>query len=182
MVVTIKSYKFQAMVKPLASGHAAVASDAVPRRMVVRSETSPDHGSQMFSALVSGESILGPYTIVILRLAGDDVGDYLGVGEHFSLWLGGDVAEGIITRRLFVLSHQAGPRLGGVQPLIRGHGLTRGEPGEHRQQRGQMGIGATDRHLDPVQLPSFGQGEPHETPPTWGIYIVVRYTYPSAGW
>jgi hypothetical protein len=39
---------------------------------------------------------------VTLRLSGDEVGDYLGVGEHFCLWLGDDVAEGVITRRLFV--------------------------------------------------------------------------------
>ena len=179
-MVTIKNYKFQAMVKPLANRHGApVESDAVPRRVVVRSETSADHGSQMFSALVSGESNLGPYTIVVLRLAGDDVCDYLAVGDHFRLWLGDDFAEGVITRRLFVLSHQAGPRLAGVQSFVRGHGLTRGEPGEHRQQRGKTRIGAADRHLDPVQLPSFGQGEPHETPPAGGTYIVLRYRLPS---
>lgn len=101
--MTIKSYKFQAMVKPLAGGDGApVESDAATRRMVVRAETSPDHGSRLFTALVSGESNLGAYTIVTLRLSGDDVGDYLGVGEHFCLWLGSDVAEGVITRRLFV--------------------------------------------------------------------------------
>jgi len=101
--VTIKSFKFQAMVKPMGGRHdAPVESDAVARRMVVRAETSPAHGSQMFSALVSGEGNLGGYTIVTLRLTGDEVGDYLGVGEHFCLWLGADVAEGVITRRLFV--------------------------------------------------------------------------------
>jgi len=103
MVVTIKRFKFQAMVKPTAGRHGVpVESDAVARRMVVRAENSPTHGSQLFSALVSGEGSLGPYTIVTLRLSGDEVGDYLGVGEHFCLWLGDDVAEGVITRRLFV--------------------------------------------------------------------------------
>ena len=101
--MTIKRYKFQAMVKPTAGrDDIPVESSPVARRMVVRAEDSPAHGSQLFSALVSGEGILGPYTIVTLRLAGDEVGDYLGVGEHFCLWLGGDVAEGVITRRLFV--------------------------------------------------------------------------------
>jgi hypothetical protein len=103
MVVTIKRYKFQAMVKPMAGRYdIPVEADAVAHRMVVRAETSPTHGSQMFSALVSGEGNLGPYTIVTLHLTGDEVGDYLGVGEHFCLWLGHDVAEGVITRRLFV--------------------------------------------------------------------------------
>ena len=101
--MTIKRYKFQAMVKPMAGRrNAPVESDAVARRMVVRAATSPTHGSQLFSALVSGEGDLGGYTIVTLRVTGDEVGDYLGVGEHFSLWLGDDVAEGVITRRLFV--------------------------------------------------------------------------------
>lgn len=98
----MKSYKFQAMVKPLAGSGISVESDAVLRRMVVRAETCPAHGSQLFGALVSGESNLGAYTVVILRLAGDDVCDYLSVGEHFRLWQGGDVAEGVITRRLYV--------------------------------------------------------------------------------
>jgi hypothetical protein len=101
VVVTIKRYKFQAMVKPLAGG-TPVESDTVLRRMVLRAGTSPDHGTQLFSALVRGEDNLGPYTIVTLWLTGDDVCNYLGVGEHFRLWLGGDVAEGVVTRRLFV--------------------------------------------------------------------------------
>ena len=29
--------------------------------------------------------------LATLRLAGDDVADYLGVGSHFNLWLGEDV-------------------------------------------------------------------------------------------
>jgi|SRR5882672_11496283 len=102
-VVTIKGYKFQAMVKPLAGGEGTpVELDAELRRIVVHADASMAHGDQMFNALVSGEANLGSYTIVTLRLDGDDVGDYLDVGEHFRLWLGDDVAEGIITRRLWV--------------------------------------------------------------------------------
>ena len=37
-----------------------------------------------------------------LRGAGDDVADYLDVGRQFGLWLGGEVGEGVVTRRLFV--------------------------------------------------------------------------------
>ena len=37
-----------------------------------------------------------------LRLAGDDVVDYFGVGGHFDVWMGDDVGQGVITRRLFV--------------------------------------------------------------------------------
>ena len=101
-MVSISGYKFQAMVKPLAGGGAPVAIDSALHRMVVHADASAAHGDQMFNALVSGESSMGSYTIVTLRLDGDDVGDYLSVGGHFRLWLGIDVAEGVITRRLWV--------------------------------------------------------------------------------
>jgi hypothetical protein len=39
---------------------------------------------------------------VTLRVAGDDVAEYLGVGRQFGLWLGEGIAEGVVTRRLFV--------------------------------------------------------------------------------
>jgi hypothetical protein len=40
--------------------------------------------------------------LVTLRLAGNDVADYLDIGGHFDLWLGSNVGDGIVTRRLFV--------------------------------------------------------------------------------
>jgi hypothetical protein len=40
--------------------------------------------------------------LVTLRLAGDDVADYLEIGGHFDLWLGAVVGHGVVTRRLFV--------------------------------------------------------------------------------
>ena len=97
-------YKFQALVKPSGEGaDIPVTTYAAARRMVLCAEKSPDHGGQIFRALVSGDgSTIGSYTIVTLRVAGDDVRDYLGIGERFRLWLGSDVAEGVITRRLFV--------------------------------------------------------------------------------
>jgi hypothetical protein len=33
---------------------------------------------------------------------GDDVSDYLAIGSYFSLWLGGDIGQGVVTRRLHV--------------------------------------------------------------------------------
>jgi hypothetical protein len=30
------------------------------------------------------------------------VSDYLDIGSHFSLWLGADVGQGIVTRRLHI--------------------------------------------------------------------------------
>jgi hypothetical protein len=99
----MKGHRFQAMVKPLAGGYGIpVQLDAELRRIVVHADASAAHGDQMFNALVSGEGNMGSYTIVTLRLEGDEVGDYLDVGEHFRLWLGDDFAEGVITRRLWV--------------------------------------------------------------------------------
>lgn len=89
--------------KPSANIHrAGVDLDAAPRRMVLCALASQAHGCQMFNVLVSGDGDLGPFSVVTLRLSGNDVSDYLAVGEHFDLWLGTDVAEGVITRRLYV--------------------------------------------------------------------------------
>jgi hypothetical protein len=40
--------------------------------------------------------------MVTLRVIGDDVSDYLDIGSHFSLWLGTDVGQGVVTRRLHI--------------------------------------------------------------------------------
>jgi hypothetical protein len=63
--------------------------------------------SQVFNALASCDDD-GPFrlggrgVLVTLRSAGDDVTDHLEIGRHFGLWLGRDVGEVVITRRLFV--------------------------------------------------------------------------------
>jgi hypothetical protein len=74
--------------------------------MVLRAENSETHRSQVFSALVDGED--GPFRagspqiVVTLRVVGDDVADYLGIGSQFKLWLGRDVGRGVVTRRLLL--------------------------------------------------------------------------------
>ena len=40
--------------------------------------------------------------LATLRLADDEVSEYLGIGGHFDLWLGNTIGDGVITRRLFV--------------------------------------------------------------------------------
>lgn len=61
----------------------------------------------MFAALVACEEDDVPFRpgsrsrLATLRLAGDDVADYIGIGDHFGLWLGSNVGEGVVTRRLF---------------------------------------------------------------------------------
>ena len=76
-------------------------------RMVLRAENSETHRSQVFSALVDGEDdgpfrAGSPQIMVTLRVVGDDIADYLGIGSHFSLWLGRDVGRGVVTRRLLL--------------------------------------------------------------------------------
>lgn len=105
----MKRYKFQALVTLYAAdGEPPCPTlDAAPRRMLLRGRSDESGRSQFFSVLVSRDGDMpflsgNPRLEVILRVAGDDVAEYLSVGRHFSLWLGEDVGEGIVTRRLFV--------------------------------------------------------------------------------
>ncbi|MGN6794286.1 MAG: hypothetical protein ACTHJW_18025, partial [Streptosporangiaceae bacterium] len=77
------------------------------RRMVVRAEDHQTHDTRFFSALVSnsGDSAnwLGDdHAIVTVMLCGGEFADCLDVGDHFALWSGHDLADGIVTRRLFI--------------------------------------------------------------------------------
>jgi hypothetical protein len=104
----LKRYKFQALVTPLpdgAGGTSALSSGS--HRMVLRAVNAETHRSQVFSALVDTEDS-DPYQsgkpeiVVTLRVVGDDVADYLDIGSRFSLWLGSDVGQGVVTRRLLI--------------------------------------------------------------------------------
>lgn len=104
----MRQYKFQALVR-LYDGNEGPCGKLgrAPRRIVLRGRNEETRHSQMFSALVSCDDE-GPFRpdsrrmVVTLRLAGDNVTDYLAPGSHFGLWLGDDVGDGVITRRLFV--------------------------------------------------------------------------------
>jgi hypothetical protein len=37
-----------------------------------------------------------------VTLARADPSECFGIGDHFALWLGGDIGHGVVTRRLFV--------------------------------------------------------------------------------
>jgi hypothetical protein len=105
----VKRYKYQALVTlyPGNDRGLETALGSAPRRMVVRGLDEEAQRSQFFTALVSCDDD-GPFRpgrpqlLVTLRLAGDDVADYFAVGGHFGLWLGSDVGQGVVTRRLFV--------------------------------------------------------------------------------
>jgi hypothetical protein len=105
----MQRFKYQALVTPDANAdddtRAKLGSGS--HRMVLRAQNSETHRSQVFSALVDGEGD-GPFRdgssqiMVTLRVVGDDVSDYFGIGSHFSLWSGNDVGRGVVTRRLLL--------------------------------------------------------------------------------
>ena len=109
MTGNVKRYKFQALVtlRREGDGDPPARLGAAPRRMILRGRNEQSGRRQMFSTLVSCEDG-APFRpgnrrlLVTLRLAGDDVADYLEIGGHFDLWLGGVVGHGVVTRRLFV--------------------------------------------------------------------------------
>jgi hypothetical protein len=105
----MKSYKFQVLVTVLPTGNGSprVTLGPSPCRVVVRARNDETLRTQFFGALISsyydGAFRPGnPRVIATLRITGDDVCDYLHIGSHFHLWAGGDVGEGVVTRRLFV--------------------------------------------------------------------------------
>jgi len=103
----MQRYKFQALVTPNADDDddARAKLSSGSHRMVLRAENSETHRHEVFSALVDGEDD-GPFRagskqiMVTLRVVGDDIGDYLAIGSHFSLWSGHDIGRGVVTRRL----------------------------------------------------------------------------------
>ena len=107
MVARVKRYKFQALVRLDGKTAPGGRLGPAPRRMVLRGRNDETRRSQFFSALISCDDD-GPFLpggrqqLVTLRLAGDDVADYFGIGDHFDLWLGDDIGQGVVTRRLFV--------------------------------------------------------------------------------
>jgi hypothetical protein len=105
----MKSYKFQVLVTVLPEGNGAARVELGPSpcRVVVRATNDETMRSQIFPALINSyqDEALRPESrriIATLRVTGDDVDDYLHIGSHFDLWAGGDVGEGVVTRRLFV--------------------------------------------------------------------------------
>ena len=106
MVAAVKRYKFQALVA-LNGKDPDARPGHDPSRMVLRGRNDESRHSKFFCALVSCDDD-GPFRpggrqqLVTVRLAGDDVADYFSVGGHFDVWMGDDIGQGVITRRLFV--------------------------------------------------------------------------------
>jgi hypothetical protein len=105
----VKRYKFQALVTLTGQEESGPGPHLgpEPHRMVVCGRDEETKRSQFFSALISCDDDEpfrpgGCQRLVTMRLAGDDVASYFGIGGHFDLWLGDDIGQGIVTRRLFV--------------------------------------------------------------------------------
>ena len=107
VVAAVKRYKFQALVTLNGNKEPDARPGPDPRRMVLRGRNDESRHNKLFSALVSCDDD-GPFRpggrqqLITVRLAGDDVADYFGVGGHFDVWMGDDIGQGVITRRLFV--------------------------------------------------------------------------------
>ncbi len=101
-----RRYKFQAWMTLPGPGEVILPPGKI-RRIAVRGERHGTHCTNFFSALVTnqgdGAEWAGDnHAIVTITLVGDDPGEYFSAGDRFALWLGHDVAEGVVTRRLFV--------------------------------------------------------------------------------
>jgi hypothetical protein len=108
-VITVERYKLQAMLSSGAPGGAGMAAvqTGQTQRMVVRGEYHDTHRCALFSALVTAQGegqawLTGGRMLVTIELVGDEPRECLDVGDHFALWRGGDVCQGIVTRRLFI--------------------------------------------------------------------------------
>lgn len=105
----MKRYKFQALLtlEPAADGQPAVLPPGQVRRMLVHGQDNETHASRFFTGLIANNGdgsdwLTDDHLIVSVALTGDDPGKYFGIGDHFALWLGSDIAAGVVTRRLFV--------------------------------------------------------------------------------
>lgn len=102
-------YLFQAMItldQP-ASGRSATLLSGHTSRMTLRGLNSETGATRFFSAMVAndGESTPGQaddHCIVTVCIPSPDAADYFSPGAEFTLWLGGDIAHGIVTRRKVV--------------------------------------------------------------------------------
>ncbi len=102
-----KRYKFQAFLTKDPGVPGVVVPPGAARRMTIRARHHRTRRCQFFSALVANNGdgadwLDERHEIVTVAVRDDDACDYLDVGDHFALWLGADIADCIVTRRLYV--------------------------------------------------------------------------------
>jgi hypothetical protein len=107
----VKTYRFRAIVTLDATAptvpalHYPGGLHAVMVHACRRDEPSRD---RYFPAGLcrDDERPLGPgdHALVTITVTDDEAECFLGAGQHFTLWTGGEVGHGIISRRAFTLS------------------------------------------------------------------------------
>jgi hypothetical protein len=101
-----RQYKYRALVRldPDAAGDHGPLLPEPEGRVVVRAQHHDTHTSKMFSALVSGageQAVTRDHSVELtVTIRGEDVDEYLEAGDHFALWRGHDIGQGVISRRI----------------------------------------------------------------------------------
>jgi hypothetical protein len=110
-VCGLRSYRFRALVTLAAPAPEVPASHYAggPHGVMVHACPPGKPGcDRYFPAAVcrDDETPLRPgeHAVVTITLADDQAGGFFGPGQHFTVWAGGDVGHGVITRRVFTLS------------------------------------------------------------------------------
>jgi hypothetical protein len=105
----VQRYKFQALVTLGSAQDSPLAAlgGGQARRVVVRGRHHDTGTSRFFTALVTKNGWDRPWpeddpVLMTVALMGDDPGEYFEPGDHFAFWLGHDLGQGVVTRRLFV--------------------------------------------------------------------------------
>jgi tellurite resistance protein TehA-like permease len=103
--VPSRRFKYQAMVTMLPSDGGEPAVLPGPEcRMIVRTWPGHAHHTDIFSALVATSWEQPPdsrHQLVTITVSGCEAGDCLDPGEHVTLWRGRDIADAVVTRRIF---------------------------------------------------------------------------------
>jgi hypothetical protein len=103
----MRHYKYRALIKldPAAARGHRVPTPGNTCRVTVRAHHHRTHSGKFFSALAAIPATSSPAggdrsVQMTLTVLGDDVPDYLDAGDAVALWRGGDIGQGVITRRL----------------------------------------------------------------------------------
>jgi len=104
-----KSHKFQAFVKvsPAAQDAGGGSVALLPgqvRRMAILGEQHGTGRRHFFTALVTNEGdgsdwLDAGHEIVTVTIRGEELAEYFGAGDRFTLWLGDEIADGIVMGR-----------------------------------------------------------------------------------
>lgn len=107
----MRTFRFRALVSLNADGPDIPASDypSGPHMVLVQASLpgQPDGYRDFRAALCRDDKRplqAGESAVVTLTLAGGEADSYLRPGQHFTLWSGGDIGHGVVSRRVFVSS------------------------------------------------------------------------------